>query len=337
LSIEPSRAASTQSGLASWQLDSSPTVQPRPSAHAALRGKLLDALERARHTRPHLTLARKLLAIAPDHLYLTLGYRAYFGTWPDYNVPQTFNERIHAYMLKCRDPLLQLTADKVLLRDYLEKRIGKDFLVPLIGVWTSPQEVPIETIPCPSVLKASAGSGMVLLLRSPGDLNPNYVRATLQRWQRRDYSRLHREWCYTGLQRRIVAEHMLLDASGEIPADYKAYVIGGKTRFIQVDRGRFATHTRNLYSTDWQLLPARLTLNNHTLDVRPAPLSAMIEIAEELARPFEFLRVDFYVLGKRLFVGELTHYPGAGFERFFPHAFALELGDYWTQKSGNCK
>ncbi|MGL4576261.1 MAG: ATP-grasp fold amidoligase family protein [Burkholderiaceae bacterium] len=305
--------------------------------HAALRGKLLDAFERARHARPHLTLARKLLTIASDRLYLSLGYRAYFGEWPDYDVPRTFNERIHAYMLTCRDPLLQLTADKVALRDYLEKRIGKDFLVPLIGVWNSPQEVPIEMLPCPSVLKASASSGMVLLLRSHRDLNANHILATLRRWQRRDYSRLHREWCYAGLQRKIIAEHMLLDASGEVPADYKAYVIGGKLRFIQVDRGRFSAHTRNLYSTDWQLLPVRLTLENHAQDTRPAPLSAMIEIAEELARPFEFLRVDFYVLGKRLFVGELTHYPGAGFERFMPHAFALELGKYWIEKPGNGK
>jgi TupA-like ATPgrasp len=106
---------------------------------------------------------------------------------------------------------------------------------------------------------------------------------------------LHREWAYRGLPRKIIVEPVLLDAQGNIPADYKAYVIGGKVRFIQVDRGRFGQHTRNLYSREWEPLKARLTLNNHAFDDRPAKLDELVKVAEQLAEPFEFLRVDFFV------------------------------------------
>jgi hypothetical protein len=118
---------------------------------------------------------------------------------------------------------------------------------------------------------------------------------------------------------------------GGIPPDHKVYVIGGAVRFIQVDRGRFGRHTRNLYDTDWRRLPVRLTLDNHAPDPRPPELDRMIALALKLAAPFEFLRVDLYLCEGRLIVGELTSYPGAGFERFIPSDFALELGAHWTR------
>jgi hypothetical protein len=34
----------------------------------------------------------------------------------------------------------------------------------------------------------------------------------------------------------------------------------------------------------------------------------------------------------RVYVGELTNYPGAGFERFIPQSFAVELGGHWRRK-----
>lgn len=268
----------------------------------------------------------------PDRAYLTLGHLCYFGAWPDYANPRTFNEHIQEYMLRCRDPLLRVAADKVLCREYIASRAGASYLVPMLGVWDSAEAVPLEDLPRPCVLKPSAASGLVLFLR-PGDpRSPADVRRILRGWLRRDYSRLHREWAYRGLPRRIIAETMLHDHSGEnVPIDYKAYVIGGRVRFFHLDRGRFTNHTRNLYTRDWDLMPARWSLPNHAADPAPAALAEMVALAERLARPFEFLRVDFYQFDGRLHVGELTNYPGAGFEKFVPHAYADAMGALWKR------
>src|SRR5262245_2894155 len=66
-----------------------------------------------------ISLARLLVRPLPDRMYLALGYLCYFGKWPDYDNPSTFNEHIHEYMLRCRDPLLNVTADKMLCRSYI--------------------------------------------------------------------------------------------------------------------------------------------------------------------------------------------------------------------------
>jgi hypothetical protein len=280
--------------------------------------------------RPDLYAARLFGRVLPDKLYLAIGHRLYFGTWPDYEAPRTLNEHIHEYMLRCRAPILKVAADKGATRRYVEQRIGARYLVPCHGVWSHAEDVPLEDLPRPAVLKPTVGSGSVVFLPISGGPSAERVRARMRRWLGRDYSRMHREWSYTGLPCSIIAERMLLDADGSIPPDYKAYVIGGKVRFVQVDRGRFATHTRNLYSPDWKLLPVRLTIQNHEPDERPKRLEEMIAIAEALAAPFEFLRVDCYLVNGDLYVGELTNTPGAGFEKFIPASFAEEFGSYWV-------
>lgn len=304
------------------------TAANRPSLSARAR-HLLSRLLGIR--RPDLLLARWLGARLSDRHYLAIGYRLYLGAWPDYDQPRTINEHIHAYMLRCRSPLLHMAADKALTRDHVARTVGTQYLVPVIGLWPDAARVPIERLPRPCVLKPTVGSGQVLFLRDGEDIDVCQIRLTLQRWLDTEYSRVNREWCYEGLHGKVIAETLLTDDRGTVPADYKLYVIGGAVRFIQVDRGRFGRHTRNLYDTDWQLLPARLSLENHAPDPRPACLAEMIDITLRLAQCFEFLRVDCYVVGSRLYVGELTNYPGAGFERFIPHAFALELGAHWRR------
>ncbi|MCS7469801.1 hypothetical protein NZK35_24375 [Stieleria sp. ICT_E10.1] len=277
-----------------------------------------------------MSIGRVLLRPFPDSVYLRLGYRIFFGTWPDYRHPHSFNEHIHEYMLRCRDPMLRIPADKIESRHYIAARVGADVLVPLLGVWNRPEDVPLSELPRPFVLKPTAASGRVLIVRAEDELDEDEVRDRMRCWLRRCYSHVNREWCYRGVPRRLMAETLLSDDRGGLPPDYKAYVIGGKVRFLQVDRGRFAQHTRNVYDPQWNPLPARWTLQKHEPDPRPACLPRMIELAETLAEPFEFLRVDYYVIGEQLYIGELTNYPGAGFERFIPSGYAWEIGKFWS-------
>lgn len=281
--------------------------------------------------RPDLWLARRIGRVLDDRRYLAFGHLFYFGRWPDYDRPRTINEQIQAYMLRCRDPLLQIAADKAATRDWVTERIGAQYLVPLVGVWDHAADVPLATLPRPCVVKTTVGSGQVWFLKPGATVDLDDLRCALDRWLHTDFSQLSREWCYRGLRNRVIVEAMLGDGT-TLPADYKLYVIGGRVRFIQVDRGRFGQHTRNLYSPEWRLLEERLSLVNHAADPRPACLDEMLDITHRLAEPFEFLRVDCYVVGDRLYVGELTNYPGAGFERFIPHRYAVELGALWTAR-----
>ena len=100
--------------------------------------------------------------------------------------------------------------------------------------------------------------------------------------------------------------------------------VGGKT-------ASFSRSFARIIGPNWETLPARWTLQKHATDPLPPQLAEMIGVAEELARPFEFLRVDFYLVDGKLYIGELTNYPGAGFEKFIPGSYANVIGAYWKR------
>jgi TupA-like ATPgrasp len=265
----------------------------------------------------------------PDALYLRFAHWLFYRRWPRFDRPRSLQEHIQAYYLLNRDPDLVMLADKIAVRRYIAAHVGAEFTVPMLGAWDCASAVPLATLPYPLVLKPSHMSGRILLLASHRPECEAARRARLREWLRRDHSRVNREWYYAHIPRRVIAEPLLLDDCGEPPPDIKAYVIGGRVRYFQVDRGRFDRPTRNLYGPDWQLLPVRTTLPRHASDPPPGPLGCMLDVAERLAARFEFLRVDFYVIGERLLVGELTSSPGAGFGRFYPQSFADSMAQYW--------
>jgi len=48
--------------------------------------------------------------------------------------------------------------------------------------------------------------------------------------------------------------------------------------------------------------------------------------------PFGFVRIDFLLADDNFYIGEITHYPTAGFGKMTPTKFDFELGKYWKLK-----
>ncbi len=117
---------------------------------------------------------------------------------------------------------------------------------------------------------------------------------------------------YKHLKKRVICEEAVSDKS-EVK-DYKLFCYAGKARFIQVDTDRHGNHMRNLYDVHWNALPV-VHGEKPNAEWEPAPeaLPRMRDIAEEIARHFESVRVDLYLADSRIYVGELTHcHLGAG-------------------------
>lgn len=52
----------------------------------------------------------------------------------------------------------------------------------------------------------------------------------------------------------------------------------------------------------------------------------MIRIAKKLSKDFDFIRVDLYSLGDKIYAGELTFHPGGGYSHFIPEKYDLIYG-----------
>lgn len=59
----------------------------------------------------------------------------------------------------------------------------------------------------------------------------------------------------------------------------------------------------------------------------PKHFNEMMKIATKLSKDFPFVRVDFFDTKNKLYLSELTFYPGGGLVPYNPQNFDRKLGD----------
>ena len=155
--------------------------------------------------------------------------------------------------------------------------------------------------------KPTHSSGRVKVCFSPDSFPQPEL---LKRWLTPALYKKTREPNYKFLKPKIIVEEFVSHDGMTIPDDYKIFCFHGVPKFIQVDSDRFTGHTRNFYDTEWRRLDVEWNYPNRLLDhPKPEALIEMLEVASELSVPFDFIRVDLYAIGKKLWVGEITNCP----------------------------
>jgi hypothetical protein len=263
-----------------------------------------------------------------DLHYIKIRYRLEFGFWPDLKNPKRFSEKIQVLKLRDRSELRRIAADRLKVRDYVKKYAGESVLIPLIGSYNILDDCVWEELPASFALKASHGSGMVHIVRRKEDSDKMEVFSNVNGWLQENYYRYGREWVYKGLQRFILAEELLLDEQGHVPSDFKFFCYHGRVKFVQVDLDRFDDQKRNLYDENFNRLEASLHHPSGGDGVeKPALFEEAKFLASKLSGRFNFIRVDLYILQNRIYFGELTNFPGNGFEQFTPDEYDTYFGE----------
>lgn len=237
--------------------------------------------------------------------------------------PKTFNEKINWLKFYTRYPNGKRLADKLDVRSFVSDRIGSTYLVPLLGIYNDVNEIDFKELPDKFVLKTTHGSGWNVICMNKLNLNLDKVKQKLSEWLKRNPYYLCREWQYNVAYPRIICEELI----GENVNDYKFFCFNGKVKYIQVDIDRFTQHKRNLYDTSWNLINIEINYPRYFDTIaRPTKLTEMITLAEKLSSNILFVRVDLYFHGDQVYFGEMTLFPGSGFEPFNSYASDLEFG-----------
>lgn len=170
------------------------------------------------------------------------------------------------------------------------------------------------------VAKPTHGSAATEFLDARPDLTKLY------RAGRYNYFYSFRESQYAPLERKIIIEENIAEHGSDL-RDFKFFCSFGRILFVQVDANRFIEHERILLSPpDFE--PLNLTLGAFkptTTWVRPKQFEALCHAAQDLSRPFDFVRVDLYEQAGQVFFGEFTFTPGAGMEPFSEPGFSRRL------------
>lgn len=241
--------------------------------------------------------------------------------------PKFFNEKIQWLKVYDSTPLKTRLSDKYLVRDWVQEKIGEEYLIPLLGSYDKFDDIDFESLPEQFVIKCNHGSNYNIIVKNKTEFNSTKARLKVESWLKTNFAYHYGlELQYRDIKPKIIIEKYIDDGTGDL-RDYKFTCFNGKPDFIWVDSDRHSIHKRNLYDLHWNQLPYMVNPNFSTFPSpeKPKCLKQMVKIASILSTDFNYVRVDLYLINDSIYFGEMTFTSSSGTEDYRPKNFERRL------------
>ena len=228
---------------------------------------------------------------------------------------EDYNNKIRWLMIFDQNPLIVQCTDKLAVRDYVKEIVGEKYLNKIYAIWPSAKEIDFSALPESFVLKTNHDSGSVWLVKNRNEIDLGEIQASVQRsLDAEDYGWEKGEWAYRHITPKAFAEEYLMGDAGGAP-DFKFHCSSGKVCFIQYIYDRATSFTKEvLVEPDGKVMPVVFDEDFQVgsgFDI-PAQWDELVMVAETLAKPFKYVRVDLYIHNGSIRFGELTFSPRTG-------------------------
>lgn len=276
---------------------------------------------------------RKLVAKAPDKLFLQLFFFKNMKRFINFKNPKTFNEKIQYLKIYDRDPLYVQIADKDRVREYVRNLLGEEYLIPVFGVYQKFEDIDFADLPEQFVIKCTHDSGSVVVCRDKKTFNIEAAKKKIEKGLSKNSYDYAREWQYRDIKPQIIVEQYLEQENGEGIIDYKFFCFNGEPRFFYVSQGleNHATACISFYDLQGKEMPfCRSDYRRFKEPTLPTQLDKMIVLARRSAETIgsPFIRVDFYEISGKIYFSEFTLHPCSGVMPFQPKQWDTTVGQW---------
>lgn len=283
----------------------------------------------------------------PAALFLTLGYRGCFNWMSDEKYlkiayrckvhkklnldnPKTFTEKLQWLKIHDRKPEYTDMVDKLGAKKFIISNVGKEYAVPTLGVWERYEDICFQNLPDKFVLKCTHDSGSFAICTEKKSFDYKKAKRILSKGLKHNSYWAAREWPYKNVKPQIIAEPYLEDSqTGEL-RDYKFFMFNGVPRVFYITSGRKKGDRRTDFF-DMELNHLDIQDDDKNAEIPPAipeNFDKMIEIAKQISKNIPQLRVDFYEVDGKVYVGEMTFYYLGGFVPFKPEKWDEIFGNW---------
>lgn len=259
-------------------------------------------------------------------------YYKSFGHQPQLNPPITFNEHIIHRILFDRDPRLKIVCDKIRAKEFIRERVDQSYPVSTLGIWDEPRQITWDRWPERFVLKSNHASGTIAVVPPGPERDIDHLTAKAEQWLAYDYFDVSFEWGYRGMQRRLLAEPLLLSPSGGPVTEVQVFTFHGHAaliRFLTGTKGR--DRAQCWFDATGRRLVIQTITPDSDVDLEDDLRTEMVQVAEAIAHDFSSMRVDFFLTADGLRIGELTPYNQAGKQAWRSPELDAVLGRLWNQ------
>jgi hypothetical protein len=288
-------------------------------------------------------LFKRILSLLPLTFLRHIFFFRETGRWGNFKNPKTFGEKMQWRILHDRREILRRTADRYATRALIATiaaRSGLEIRLPrLLSFAATPRELLSELrmlhvgsgLPRRWLIKPNNSSGELVLIEGEPDWDA--IHGKIAEWSGKgSLQTIHWLWANAEAQPGFIAEEWIGDP-GQVPEEWKIFLVDGEPRYYIVNqrdlegniRAHFDEHWNELQT--WHHNPARPL----HMPIPPPYRVEMDRAAREIARGWDFLRVDLYYASGSIWFGELTPYPSEGLLRSTPGGAVIDdrLGALW--------
>ncbi|HNX16421.1 MAG TPA: ATP-grasp fold amidoligase family protein [Bacilli bacterium] len=236
--------------------------------------------------------------------------------------------RLFAYP---KDPLVIQCAGRVGVRDYVKSRGFCDKIIPIYGIFDRFDDIDFNSLPNQFVMKCSHGCAFNYICRDKNNINIPALRNLFTQWLRTNYGKKTVEMHYSPIKPQIIIEEYLMEEGQPLPVEYKIHVFNGHAKYMYVVTGRGKDIRYNNYYIDWIPFDGAQFNGWKKTDYplrKPDHWDDMIAMAEILAQPFPFVRVDLYNIRGKIYFSEMTFTPAKGTLIFDDDKADFEIGKW---------
>lgn len=256
-----------------------------------------------------------LLNWMSDETFLKYYFKARTGCKLNLTEPKTFSDKLNWLKINDRNNQYTIMADKYLMKQFVTDKIGQGYVVPLIGVWDSPEDIDYSKLPEKFVLKCNHNSGLgMYICNDKSKINVTEINRQLGKGLKQNFYLSGREWPYKNIKRKIICEAFLQEKNEKYLKDYKFFCFNGEPRCMYIANDYVENTNTDFYDMDFRKMDLYLEdfPSSKVID-KPIFFDEMKRIAKKLSENTKFLRVDFYYVDGQIYVGEMTFFHMSGF------------------------
>ena len=269
--------------------------------------------------------------LIPDKVFLKWVFKVHLHKPLNFTDPKGFNAKLQWMKIYDRNPDYVMLVDKLRVKEDIQNKIGAEYVIPTLGVWKSADEIDFDSLPNKFVLKCNHDSRSVVVCKDKSKLDINKAKEHLNRCLRKNLYWWGREWPYKDVEPKVFAEQLLEERGEHDLKDYKLMCFGGEVKcsFVCSERFEAGGLKVTFFDRDWKKMPfIRHYPSSNKVIPKPQTYDKMIVLAEKLSQGLRLVRVDFYEVEGQLYLGDLTFFPGSGFEEFIPDCWDEKIGDW---------
>ena len=205
-------------------------------------------------------------------------------------------------------------AGRALVRDYVKEKGFENTLIPIYGIFDRFEDIDFDKLPDQFVMKCTHACAFNFICYDKSKIDKEALRKKFNKWLKTNYGKKTVELHYAKIKPQIIIEK-LLQEKGKLPIEYKIHVFNGKARSMYVVTSRGIDIRYNNYYIDWTPFDGSQfngwKKTDYPLD-KPSNWDDMVKMAETLAEPFPFVRVDLYDIDGKIYFSEMTFTPAKG-------------------------